>query len=131
MGQQTTVHLNPQFPGNGVPGGQHRVRLYGHLSRTRGICFVETLLPLEFPNIITPNGDLVNDLWNPPLPAGFADCTRLTLYNRWGNEVFDSRQFPVAWNGKTASGNALTDGVYFYILEIGGVYKKGTVTLTH
>lgn len=130
MGQQTTVHLNPQFPETVYLVGSTAFGCMDTLAVPVEFASLETLLPLEFPNIITPNGDLVNDLWNPPLPAGFADCTRLTLYNRWGNEVFDSREFPVAWNGKTASGNALTDGVYFYILEIGGVYKKGTVTLT-
>lgn len=129
-GNQTTVHLNPQHPETVYLVGTSIWGCQDSLAITADFASLEELLPQEFPNIITPNGDQLNDRWNPDLPPGFADCTRLTVYNRWGNEVFDSRQFPVAFDGKTGAGNALTDGVYFYVLEIGGVYKKGTLTLS-
>ena len=129
-GPDATIHLDPQDPETVYLTGTTAFGCRDTLAISPDFATLNELLPQELPNIITPNGDGLNDLWNPPLPAGFADCSRLTLYNRWGAEVFDSRQFPLVWNGKTASGNALTDGVYFYILEIGGVYKKGTVTVS-
>lgn len=129
-GPDATVHLNPHNPETVYLTGTTAFGCRDTLAIAPDFAALNELLPQEFPNIITPNGDGLNDVWNLPLPAGFADCTRLTLYNRWGAEVFDSRRFPLVWNGKTSAGNALTDGVYFYILEIGGVYKKGTVTVS-
>ena len=73
-------------------------------------------------NIFTPNADGKNDLF-PDIQNAIEN---LTIYNRWGNKVWDSH---VAWQGKDAS-----DGVYFYkIITLSCGNKKeektGTVTL--
>lgn len=129
-GQQATVHLNPKQPETVYLVGVSPFGCADTLSLNPDFASLEDMLPGDYPNIITPNDDNLNDLWNPPLPPSFADCTRLVVYNRWGAEVFDSRTFPIAWNGKNGNDKPLTDGVYFYILEIGGIFKKGTITIT-
>jgi gliding motility-associated-like protein len=128
-GSPATVHINPQQPEtiSLVAVTEYGCRDTLAVHPTFGT--LEELLPTEFPNIITPNNDLINDVWNPALPDGFNQCVRLSIFNRWGNMVFDSKTFPIVWNGKNPSGYPLSDGVYFYVLEIGGMYKKGTVTI--
>lgn len=128
-GTEATIHINPNNPETIFLIGVTQFGCIDSLAINPTYSTLEQLIPAEFPNIITPNSDLVNDEWNPPLPDGFADCMRLTVFNRWGNTVFDSNSFPIVWDGKTPAGNPLTDGVYFYVLEIGGIYKKGTVTI--
>jgi len=69
------------------------------------------ILPFEFPNVITPNGDGTNDLFEiQDLPEN----TEVIILNRWGNIVFSSINYQNNWDGKDALGNELVDGVYTY-----------------
>jgi gliding motility-associated-like protein len=69
------------------------------------------ILPFEFPNVITPNGDGTNDLFEiQDLPEN----TELIILNRWGNVVFSTSNYQNNWDGKNTLGNELVDGVYTY-----------------
>jgi gliding motility-associated-like protein len=81
------------------------------------------------PNVFTPNGDGVNDVFT------FAHLDRcenhtLKVFNRWGVEVFESVLIPgESWDGRGWDGRPVTEGVYFYILEGNGVEHAGHITL--
>jgi gliding motility-associated-like protein len=65
----------------------------------------------EFPNVITPNGDGINDLFEiQKLPEN----TEVIILNRWGNVVFSSSNYQNNWDGIDKSGKELVDGVYTY-----------------
>ncbi len=67
------------------------------------------ILPFEFPNVITTNGDGINDLFEiQDLPTN----TEVIIINRWGNVVFISDNYQNNWDGKDSSGKELVDGVY-------------------
>jgi gliding motility-associated-like protein len=66
--------------------------------------------PFSVPNIITPNGDGKNDEF---VISGLENGTKLTIYNRWGDVVYTSTNYNNDWNGKN-----ITDGVYFYVLDL-------------
>ena len=69
------------------------------------------ILPFEFPNVITTNGDGINDLFEiQDLPTN----TEVIIINRWGNVVFISDNYQNNWDGKDSSGKELVDGVYTY-----------------
>lgn len=83
------------------------------------------------PNAFTPNGDGINDV----LYARLKDyeAMQLIIYNRWGQEVFDTRNPDVGWDG-TFRGRQLPPDVYgFYLYMIcpdGTEYKKrGSISL--
>lgn len=61
------------------------------------------------PNIITPNGDALNQAF--VLKGLNAPDWTLRLYNRWGREVFWQEHYDNSW---AAQGQP--DGVYFYLL---------------
>jgi gliding motility-associated-like protein len=85
---------------------------------------------IKIPNIITPNGDGINDVFEltPYLPPG----TGVTVYNRWGNEVFQSDNYQNNWAGITTFGAKANPGVYFYIIKFPqGLVKKGTLTIVY
>jgi len=69
------------------------------------------ILPFEFPNVITPNGDGTNDLFE---IENLPENTEVIILNRWGNVVFSSINYQNNWDGKDALGNELVDGVYTY-----------------
>jgi gliding motility-associated-like protein len=83
----------------------------------------------ELPNVLTPNGDGVNDEF--VFEGDGITELRLFIYNRWGAEVYKQEGFGIFWNGRTNDGTRLTDGVYFYVIEGNGTRKSGTVSLFH
>lgn len=67
----------------------------------------------ELPNIITPNGDGVND----ELKLESSQELVLMIFNRMGNEVFRVAAKQITWDGTNAYGRALPDGIYYYTLS--------------
>ena len=67
------------------------------------------------PNVFTPNGDLTNDLFV-VRSQGIKELTG-TIFNRWGNKIYEWNGSPTAgWDGKH-SGQEAEDGVYFYVIK--------------
>lgn len=76
------------------------------------------------PNIITPNGDGLNDTWNLEFLADYPDH-HITIYNRDGVVVFEATNYQNDWDGTgtTTSGYVsyfnLANGVYTYVIDLG------------
>lgn len=84
----------------------------------------------ELPNVFTPNIDGYNDAFR-PFPYRFVEKVDFTVFNRWGNEVFDSEDPELNWNGRIRNtGALLPDGVYFYICIVYEQRLEGLVTRT-
>lgn len=70
----------------------------------------------EIPNVITPNGDGVNDVFRFG-GDGFARA-ELHVYDRWGQQVALVPGRNAVWDGRNSfSGEVLSEGVYFYTIE--------------
>jgi large repetitive protein len=74
------------------------------------------------PNVISPNGDFVNDILVVPcLESGQYPNSSMMIYNKWGDVVYKAQPYSndsnVAWQGtlNNESGRDLPDGVYYYI----------------
>lgn len=66
------------------------------------------------PNAFTPNGDGFNDAFLPI--AGYFDRQdgyELQIYNRWGEIIFSTTDYEIAWTGEDGSG-MVQEGVYIY-----------------
>ena len=61
------------------------------------------------PNLITPNGDSINDRWAVGYTAGQFDAR---IYNRWGDLVYNKSDYTNEWDG-----SGLVDGIYYFQLE--------------
>ena len=72
--------------------------------------------PVVIPNVITPNGDGINDFWDINILQGYPECSVL-VYNRAGTIIFNSKGYPKPWDG-TYKGNALPAGTYYYIVDL-------------
>ena len=87
---------------------------------------------LEVPNIFTPNGDGINDVFTiGNLSFGDQETfVEVNIYNRWGDLVFQSNNFNFKWNGAN-SGQQSAEGVYFWVITTReGEVIKGFVTLS-
>jgi gliding motility-associated-like protein len=87
---------------------------------------VERRCPVSvfYPNAFTPNNDGVNDLF---LPIG-SDVVKfkLTIYNAWGQRVFESTQIEKGWDGKV-EGKPAPIGTYLYQSTYSGYRNKRLV----
>lgn len=67
---------------------------------------------LIVPNIITPNEDGINDFFEIINLDMLAYKWSLTIYNRWGKQVYYNETYKNNWNAIE-----LSDGVYYYIIQ--------------
>lgn len=70
--------------------------------------------PFNFMNVITPNGDGMNDLFKIDKIDKYQPC-KLEIYNRWGNELYSSNNYQNDWDG-TYKGKHLPEGTYYFVL---------------
>jgi gliding motility-associated-like protein len=66
----------------------------------------------------SPNDDGKNDAFTIMGLEKFPG-SKLLVFNRWGNQVFDAVDYKNDWKG-TFDGKALPDGTYFWLLDLGG-----------
>lgn len=71
------------------------------------------------PIVFSPNGDGINDVFVGS-SVGTASYN-LTIYNRWGEIVFESEAAKAEWTGHTFGGQECLPGTYFYTLRASGV----------
>ncbi|MFZ9943881.1 MAG: PKD domain-containing protein, partial [Bacteroidia bacterium] len=73
------------------------------------------------PNAFSPNGDGINDQFN---PRGFNvfDFT-LAIYNRWGYPMFVTDDLNQGWDGKT-NGTEAPQDIYVFTIEFRDLFKK-------
>ena len=80
------------------------------------------------PNIFSPNGDQVNDVFG----IYFNDDAEVIsivgdIFDRWGNHVFGSHQYPFKWEGDFNE-QPMNPGVYVYHFTL--VYSNGMTVIT-
>ncbi|MBX2941932.1 MAG: gliding motility-associated C-terminal domain-containing protein [Cyclobacteriaceae bacterium] len=74
---------------------------------------------LLVPNIFTPNGDGVNEVF---YIRNMPDATEVIISNRWGKQVYSSKNYQNDWDGGDA-----VDGVYYYRINAAGKSYSGWV----
>jgi gliding motility-associated-like protein len=74
---------------------------------------------LFIPQGYSPNDDAVNDTWEITGMAAFPG-SELRIFNRWGQEVYQSDSYNNQWDGRAHNGRALPDDTYFYVLNLSG-----------
>ncbi len=91
-----------------------------------------TMLPtttMKFFSGFSPNGDGQNDFFTVEGISEYPN-NELSVFNRWGTEVFKMNGYKNAWDG-TWNEKRLPDGTYFYVLQDGeGKQYKGFVQIS-
>ncbi|GAA0894094.1 hypothetical protein GCM10009122_37740 [Fulvivirga kasyanovii] len=101
--------------------GQYSVQVFNECEVKRDTINVR-FIPAKvsfLPNIITPNGDALNDTFILPenmLPS------EIMIMNRWGKQVYYSNEYNNTWQAE-----GLTEGVYFYQVQ-GGKCASQTIS---
>ena len=70
-------------------------------------------LTVRIPNIITPNGDRKNDVWD-LIELAELDQYTIIIIDRLGKRVYKSENYANDWGGKDLDNNDLSEGAYFF-----------------
>ncbi len=89
-------------------------------SITKNVRVVED--SLTFPNVITPNGDGINDYFYVENLENYIS-NAFSVYNRWGKKVYEKENY-ISQNDRF-DGRDLPDGTYFIVLKYRGYLKEG------
>jgi gliding motility-associated-like protein len=66
-------------------------------------------------NVLTPNGDGINDYFTISRLDLYGTCS-VMIYNMWNDLVYSSTEYANDWDG-TANGKIIDSGAYFYIIS--------------
>jgi len=85
---------------------------------TKSFSIAEELI-YYVPNAFTPDGDEFNQTFKPIFYSGFDPFDyNFTIFNRWGEVVFETNDPDIGWDGSFKGGNELVqDGVYTWRIE--------------
>ena len=75
-------------------------------------------------DVITPNGDGINDTW---IIEGIDNYTTNTvqIFDKWGDMVYEKMNYNNDWSGKGKGGNLLPDGTYYYLVKLNSINLLG------
>ncbi len=88
-------------------------------------------LNLEIPNVFTPNGDGINDLFQVKYNA--VKSFQANVFNRWGRLIYTWNSVSDGWNGKL-NNELMPSGIYYYVISGTDIkdqvfQEKGSLTL--
>lgn len=79
----------------------------------------------ELPNVVTFNGDGVNDFFM-AIKVKYIESIDLKIYNRWGQLLYETTDPYFKWDGSVKqTGQRCSDGTYFYICTVNEIRLKG------
>ncbi len=106
-------------------GGQYILELKNSYGCTaRDSILIEEICPerVIFPNAFSPNGDGVNDFFQPYFE--YISQPRFWIFDRWGNQIWYSDSENPGWNGEF-NGERSMPGVYVYLFLYKGYDLSG------
>jgi gliding motility-associated-like protein len=114
IGSNGTVTYTPNPGYSGTDVFTYRVKdLNGYYTNTATVnVTVSATSLLQIPNLFTPNGDGINDVFEIRGLDKFLQ-NELVIVNRWGNEVYHATNYKNNWTGE-----GLNEGTYYYVLKV-------------
>ncbi len=111
------------FKLDGKTGRAFELRLAGEYALSADIqgCTYEKAFVLEtrdclsklyIPNAFSPNGDGINDVFRPQ--GKDFELLEMAIFNRWGGMVYRAAGPAAGWDGASASGKELPNGLYAF-----------------
>jgi len=89
------------------------------------------------PNVFTPNGDGINDVYVAINPMDYVKKVNMKIFNRWGELLFETDNPLIEWDGRIQSNNKMVSpGVYYYLCDvweprISGLEQRNLVGFIH
>jgi gliding motility-associated-like protein len=84
------------------------------------------------PNSFTPDGDQFNQVFLPIFSLGIdVSSYQFSIYNRWGELIFESNDLQVGWDGTYPYDNGVVqDGIYTWLIDFKLKENDNRIVLT-
>jgi gliding motility-associated-like protein len=108
-----------------IPGEYYSINLIvvdtnGCIDSSNGQVYIADVLNYFIPNAFTPDGDQLNNMFQPVFTSGFDPSDfHMLIFNRWGEIIFESFDSAAGWNGTYVNGELVEDGLYVYSIDFG------------
>lgn len=90
----------------------------GNESEAKTVVCADNCPLYSLPNVFSPGQDGWNDLFY-PVENRSIERINLTIYNRWGEVVYQTNEPEIMWNGRQyQTGEIVPPGVYYYVCEV-------------
>ncbi|MHB1277039.1 MAG: PKD domain-containing protein [Bacteroidia bacterium] len=104
---------------------------FGCTDSATGSVRIRPMLECYIPNVITPNGDGINDLFEPVCEG--LEVYEIYIHNRWGQQIYHSTNSE-PWKPYSEEYRAIPEGIYVYTMVLRDYlgnpkYYKGTIVL--
>ena len=88
----------------------------------------DTCKDIVIHDVITPNGDGINDVWVIEDLQKYPDNS-VQVFDKWGDLVFERKGYNNDWYGRGSKGELLPDGTYYYLVKLnaGNVFGGNNV----
>ncbi|MBK7129870.1 MAG: gliding motility-associated C-terminal domain-containing protein [Crocinitomicaceae bacterium] len=82
------------------------------------LVIIQDVIIFYVPNVFTPDHDDFNEVFKPVFTSGYDPFDyHLTIFNRWGEIVFESYNAEYGWDGTYSDQGLVQDGVYIWQIE--------------
>ena len=107
---------------------------YGCLDTIYKLVEVKPEVVIYIPDAFTPDGDNHNEEFMPKGSNILNSAYVFTIYDRWGESIFETTDLDEGWDGKVKGGDYAKPGIYVYHIIYKDIYgikyeKEGTVNL--
>ena len=83
----------------------------------------------NIPNLISPNGDGINDTWIIPTPYVSGSNTEVVIYSSQGEIILNTKDYLNNWPEDQLSTSSVNQIFYYMIIPEDGQSKKGSITI--
>jgi gliding motility-associated-like protein len=105
---------------------------YGCVDTSVQIIWVKPEIHIYIPNCFTPNGDGLNDVFIPKGMGLSEEGYKMVIFDRWGEQIFESTELTRGWDGKVKNTNVLAEqGVYAYKIYVKDVRGRAYEFVGH
>lgn len=127
---QSSDEQNPVY--NFTEPGEYMVTLvatsdFGCVSEVTHGPYIILIPEIFIPNVFTPNADGINDAFL--VEYNGSQAFEMKVFDRWGVQLYNSRNKNEGWNGMDANGVEVPEGTFYYHVDVGGKAYTGSMTL--
>lgn len=119
--QNPTALYPPGVPGD-YPMTLHVYNDNGCVDSIAAVISVVNDVVIYAPNVFTPDGDEYNEGWRVHITGIDPYDFHLTMFNRWGEIVWESYNTEGVWNGHYGGGGLVQDGTYVWVIQTKDTY---------